>query len=145
MGIEVLVSTRSQRNIERARKEGAIWAADTSKKDMPGPVHAAIVFPPAGNLVEPALSQVELGGTVVLAPVSSSPITIKNYSENLWGRSIKTLYNLNRKDAEELLQLVKDMDPEIATVVVPFEELQDALIQVKHGNAAQPNVVIQVS
>lgn len=145
LGMEVLVSTRSTKNIERAKKEGAVWAADASKEPMPESLQAAIVFPPAGNMVEPTLAQVERGGTVVLAPVSSSPITIRNYSENLWGRSIQTLYNLNHVDAEEFLHMVEDLDMDIATVVVPFEDLEDALIQVKQGKAEQPNVVIQVS
>lgn len=145
LGIETYVSTRSEKNIERAKHEGATWAADASKERMPCSLDAAIVFPPAGNLVEPALAQVERGGTVVLAPVSSSPIRIENYSEHLWGRSIQTLYNLNRTDAQEFIAMVEDLDLDIGTKRVPFEELQDALILIKEGKAEQPNVVVDVA
>ncbi len=145
MGIETYVSTRSVKNIERAKREGATWAADASKEDMPCSLDAAVIFPPAGNLVEPALARVEQGGTLVLAPVSSSTITIANYSENLWGRSIKSLYNLNKKDAEEFFAMVENIDLTIGTTQVPFEALPDALIMVKQGKAEEPNVVIEIA
>ncbi len=145
MGIETYVSTRSPSNIERAKQAGANWAADSSQVRMPCRLDSAIIFPPAGNLVEPALSQIERGGTLVMAPVSSSTISIQEYSKNLWGRSIKTLYNLNSSDAEEFFKIIEGIDLNINTVLFPFEELQEALILVKQGKAEQPNVVIKVA
>ena len=145
LGIETYVSTRSLKNIERAKKEDATWAGDSSREKMPCKLDAAIIFPPAGNLVEPTLSQLENGGTLVLAPVSSTPINIDNYSENLWGRSIKTLYNINRAEANEFINMVEDLDLNLGTTLFPFEELQDALILVKQGKTEQPNVVIKIA
>lgn len=145
MGVETYVSTRSSRNIERAKREGAYWAADSSKENMPCKLDAAIIFPPAGNLVEPALSQLERGGTLVMAPVASSPIVINNYSENLWGHSIKSLYHLNKDDAGEFFSMVGSVNLKINTSQFPFEELQDALILVKQGKTEQPNAVIKVA
>ena len=145
MGIETYVSTRSLKNIEGAKREGANWAADSSKERMPCKLDAAIIFPPAGNLVEPALSQLEKGGTLVMAPVASSPIVINNYSENLWGHSIKSLYHVKRDDAEEFFNMVGSLNLNINTTLFPFEELQDALILVKQGKTEQPNVVIKVA
>jgi propanol-preferring alcohol dehydrogenase len=145
LGIETYVSTRSLKNIERAKKEGSNWAGDSSKERMPCKLDAAIIFPPAGNLVEPALSQLENGGTLILAPVSSTPIDIVNYSENLWGRSIKTLYNINRGDAKEFFNMAEGLDLDLGTTVFSFEELQDALIRVRQGKTEQPNVVIKIA
>jgi propanol-preferring alcohol dehydrogenase len=145
LGIEVYVSTRSQHNIESARREGAPWAANAAKEEMPCKLDAAILFPPAGNLVEPVLSQLEKGGTLVMAPVSASPIRIENYSENLWGRDIRTLYNLCRSDAEEFFEIVDRLALEMGTSLFPFEDLQDALILAKQGKLEQPNAVIKIS
>jgi len=145
MGIEVYVSTRSLKNIEDALNSGADWAADTSKEGMPCKLDSAIVFPPAGNLVEPALSQVENGGIVVLAPVSSSPIVIKNYSENLWGRTIETLYNVKKSEADEFLEIADRLQIKPERGIFPFEELQDVLIAVRHGKAKVANSVIEIS
>jgi propanol-preferring alcohol dehydrogenase len=145
MGIETYVSTRSSRNIERAKREGANWAADSSKESIPCKLDAAIIFPPAGNLVEPALSQLEKGGTLVMAPVASSPIVINNYSENLWGHSIKSLYHVKRDDAEELFNTVGSLNLNINISQFLFEELQDVLILVKQGKTEEPNAVIKVA
>jgi len=144
MDIEVYVSTRSSKNIQDAINHGADWAADTSKEQMPCTLDSAIVFPPAGNLVEPTLSQVEKGGTVVLAPVSSSPIVIENYTENLWGRTIETLYNLKKSEADEFLELADRLKITPERGIFPFEDLQDVLITVRHGKARVANSVIKI-
>jgi propanol-preferring alcohol dehydrogenase len=145
MDIEVYVSTRSPKNIEDAINQGADWAADTAKEQMPCTLDSAIVFPPAGNLVEPVLSQVEKGGTVVLAPVSSSPIVIENYTENLWGRTIETLYNLKKSEADEFLEIADRLKIKPERGIFPFEDLQDVLITVRHGKAQVANSVIEIS
>ena len=144
-GTEVYVSTRSRKNIEAARQEGAQWAANVAKEKMPCKLDAAILFPPAGNLVEPALSQLERGGTLVMAPVSMSTITIEDYSANLWGRDIRTLYNLKRSDAEEFFDIVDQLDLRVGTSVFPFEDLPDALVLVKQGKLPKPNAVIEIA
>jgi len=145
MDIETYVSTRSPKNIESARREGADWAADASKERMPCKLDAAIIFPPAGNLVEPVLSQLKKGGTLVMAPVSASPILIENYSQNLWEHSIQTLFHLRRSDAEEFFKLVNRLELKVGTSLFPFEELQDALLLAKHGELQQPDAVIKIA
>ena len=142
--IEVYVSTRSPKNIEAARREGARWAANAAREEMPAKLDAAIVFPPAGQLVEPALAQLERGGILVMAPVSSSLIKIEDYSANLWGRDIRTLYHLTRSDAEEFFGMVNQLGLQVGTTVFSFEDLPKALILAKQGKLAQPNAVIQV-
>jgi propanol-preferring alcohol dehydrogenase len=145
MGIETYVSTRSPKNIESARREGANWAADASKERMPCKLDSAIIFPPVGNLVEPVLAQLEKGGTLVMAPVSASPIVIENYSQDLWGHSIQTLFHLRRSDAEGFFKLVNELELKVGTSLFPFEELQDALILAKRGKLEQPNAVIKIA
>jgi propanol-preferring alcohol dehydrogenase len=145
MGIETFVSTRSPKNMETAKKEGASWVGDAAKEKMPDTLGTAIIFPPAGNLVEPALAQMEKGGNLVLAPVSSSPIVIDNYSENLWGRNIKTLYNLNKSDAEEFFSIVNGLNLNVGINLFSFDELPEALILVKKGEIENPNAVVKIA
>jgi propanol-preferring alcohol dehydrogenase len=144
LSIKTYVSTRSPKNIESALRDGATWAADASQENMPVKLDSAILFPPAGNLVEPILSQLKPGGDLVMAPVSSSNITIEGYSSNLWGRTIKTLYHLRRSDAEEFIEKVNDLDLELGVSLFPFEDLDDALIMTHQNQLAQPNAVIAV-
>ncbi|MGD8397909.1 MAG: alcohol dehydrogenase, partial [Anaerolineae bacterium] len=128
-----------------ARRDGARWAANAAKEEMPCKLDAAILFPPAGKLVEPVLAQLERGGILVMAPVSASPITIEHYSQNLWGRDVRTLYNLKRSDAEEFFAIVDQLDLHVGTSVFPFEKLPDVLTMAKQGRLPQPNAVIQLS
>jgi len=144
LNIKTYVSTRSPKNIERAMRDGATWAADASKENLPVKLDSAILFPPAGNLVEPILSQLIPGGDLVMAPVSSSNITIEDYSSNLWGRTMKTLYHLRRSDAEEFIEKVNDLDLELDVSLFPFEYLDDALIMTHQDKLEQPNAVIAV-
>jgi propanol-preferring alcohol dehydrogenase len=145
LGVEVYVSTRSRKNIESARREGALWAANAAEEVMPCELDAAILFPPAGNLVEPILAQLKKGGVLVMAPVSASPIRIQSYSENLWGRDIKTLYHLSRSDAIEFFEIIGRLEVEMGTSVFPFGDLQDALILARQGKLEQPNAVIEIA
>jgi propanol-preferring alcohol dehydrogenase len=144
LDLEVYVSTRSPENIDSAKKEGANWSGNAAQERMPCKLDAAIIFPPAGNLVEPVLSQLEKGGVLVMAPVSASRIVIENYSQNLWGRDIRTLYNLKRADAEAFIEMVNSLELQVGTRVFPFEALQDVLVLAKQGKLGQPNAVIKI-
>jgi propanol-preferring alcohol dehydrogenase len=143
--IATFVSTRSEKNIERARREGALWASDSFKQEMPVELDGAILFPPAGDLVEPILSKVKPGGTLVMAPVSCSTIGIENYSTNLWGRTIQTLYQLRRSDGMEFIEMAHELDLHPGVQIFPFDELDEALILAKQGKLKQPNAVLQIS
>ncbi|MCK4646521.1 MAG: alcohol dehydrogenase catalytic domain-containing protein [Candidatus Aminicenantes bacterium] len=145
LGIDVYVSTRSPRHIEEAKINGAVWAADAMKEEMPCTLNSAIVFPPAGVLVEPALCHVKIGGIVVLAPVSMSTIEVKNYSKNFWGRDVRTLYNVIKTEGQEFLSIAGKTNIRMGRQVFFFEELNEAMILVKKGKIEEPNAIIKVA
>ena len=144
LGVEVYVSTRSPNHKEEARKNGAVWAGNVMEDAFPETLDSAILFPSAGPLVEPSLVQVKKGGILVLAPVSMSLIEIKNYSDNLWGKDIRTLYNVNKEEAQEFLDIAGKTDMQMENHVFRFEELQEAMIQVKKGEIKEYNAVIRL-
>lgn len=145
LGIESYVSTRSSASKEEARRNGAVWVGNVMEEKIPVLLDSAILFPPAGALVEPSLSYVKKGGILVLAPVSMSMVEIKNYSENLWGRDVRTLYNVNRAEAEEFLKIAGQADIKMGRQVFSMEDLQEAMIHVKKGRIKEPNAVIRIS
>lgn len=144
LGLEVYVSSRSEVNLARARKHGAAWTGDAARESMPVDLDGSIVFPPAGPLVETALRRVKPGGVVVLAPVAMSRIVIEDYSVSLWGRDLRTLYNVNRRDAAEFLQLAREADLGLPTGVVPFGECQDALVRMRRGELGEAHAAVRV-
>ena len=145
LGLEVYVSTRSSLHKEEAKRNGAVWVGNVMEEHLPHRLDSAILFPPAGGLVEPSLTHVERGGILVLAPVSMSVIEIKDYSENLWGRDVRTLYNVKKAEAEEFLKIAAQTEMRMGRQVFPFEQLQEAMIQVKKGKIKEPNAVIKIS
>lgn len=142
-GIETLAITRSEPNKNRARELGADWVGGY-EDGIPGRLDAAIIFPPAGDLVEFALSQLDSGGKLVLAPVYMTPIEIKDYN-NIWmERSIVSLANITRKDGEEFLEIAPRVGIKTEVEVFPFDRLPEALSQAKAGKA-KGNAVIKMS
>jgi len=75
---------------------------------------------------------------------NQTPIEIKDYNLIWQERSIISLAHIARKDAVEFLQLANKIPLKAPIEVFPFEDLQEALIRVKHGKV-NGNAVIQIA
>ena len=118
-GREILAFTRQGDSAaqELARSLGASWAGSSEEKP-PGPLDAAILFAPVGNLVPRALQAVRKGGIVVCAGIHMSDIPAFAYSL-LWGeRRIVSVANLTRADGEAFLAIAPTVP--VRTVAVPY-------------------------
>jgi propanol-preferring alcohol dehydrogenase len=143
LGVETLVITRSEKNKNAAKELGADWVGSYEDK-LPCKLDAGIIFPPAGNLVEFALSQLDSGGRLVLAPVTSSPIEVKDYN-NIWmERSIVSLANTSRKDGTEFLKIADEINIKTNLETFEFDELPETLINAKYGKV-NGNAVIKIA
>lgn len=141
--IEVYAITRSEKNKNTAREIGADWVGGYDDK-IPVKLDAGIIFPPAGNLVSFALSQLDSGGRLVLGPVTMTPIEISDYNLIWQERSITSLAHISRKDGIEFLKIAGGADLKTFIEVFSFEDLQEALIRVKHGKI-NGNAVIKIA
>jgi propanol-preferring alcohol dehydrogenase len=129
-GCEVVVLTRGERHRELARELGATWigAAD----DVPPMTcDRAVVFAPAGELVPLALDVVRRGGTVSLAGIHMSDIPSFAY-RRLWGeRSLRSVANMTRRDAEEFMAIAAVAGVRSAYVTYPLDAANEALAAIK--------------
>ena len=81
---------------------GCLWAG-ASDAVPPEPLDAAILFAPIGALVPLALRAVRKGGAVVCAGIHMSQIPALDYAD-LWGeRTLVSVANLTRADAQNYL------------------------------------------
>jgi propanol-preferring alcohol dehydrogenase len=115
-----------------ARSLGAVWAG-ASEDAPPSPLDAAILFAPVGALVPRALAAVDRGGVVVCGGIHMSEIPAFPY-ELLWGeRTVRSVANLTRVDAEEFLALAPRVP--VRTEVEPFalEAANEALARLREG------------
>ena len=111
---------------------GAAWAGDSTRQ-CPQPLDAAIIFAPAGELVPAALRAVRKGGRVVCAGIHMSDIPSFPYAD-LWGeRSIASVANLTRADAEEFLPLAAQIPVATEVNVYPLEATNSALDDLRSG------------
>lgn len=102
-GAEVYVCTRDRDKHQTLAEElGATWTGDTFEAP-PAPMDASIVFAPAGEIVPPALSHLDKGGTLVLGGIHMSPIPEFQY-ELLYGeRVVRSVANNTRQDGHAFL------------------------------------------
>jgi propanol-preferring alcohol dehydrogenase len=115
-----------------ARDLGAEWAGG-SDEPVPERLDAAILFAPVGPLVPTALAAVTKGGTVVCAGIHMSDIPSFPYRIFWEERSIQSVANLTRRDAEEFLGLAPEVPVRTETVVFPLEEANEALRRLRSG------------
>lgn len=85
-----------------ARSLGVQWAG-SSDDVPPQPMDAAILFAPAGELVPTALRHLQPGGTVVCAGIHMSDIPSFPYRLLWMERSVRSVANLTRRDAQDFM------------------------------------------
>ncbi len=141
MDIEVYISTRSEEHKRVALQYGADWVGNLAHQDFPHKVDAFIFFPTAGHLVERALANTLPAATLVLGAVAMTPITIKDYTSNLWGRRIKTVYQVRRDYGIEFLEIADKLKLTIEKEIVSFNDVPDAMLRLKRGEI---NGMVQV-
>ena len=142
-GIRVYAFTRAgdAKAQEFARSLGAIWAGPSTEAP-PEELDAAIIFAPMGLLVPEALKAVAKGGRVVCGGIHMSDIPSFPYAI-LWGeRMVRSVANLTRVDAEELLQLAPRVPVRTEVQRYPLEGANEALHQMRQGELRGAAVLV---
>jgi propanol-preferring alcohol dehydrogenase len=111
---------------------GAVWAGG-SEQSPPEELDAAIVFAPDGALVPRALRALARGGTVVCGGIHMSDIPSFPYSDLWEERSVRSVANLTRCDAEEFLALAPRVPVRTQVTTYPLERANEALADLRAG------------
>ncbi len=123
-----------------AEQLGARWVGSSNERP-PQPLDAAIIFAPAGELVPAALRAVDKGGRVICAGIHMSDIPSFPYAD-LWGeRSICSVANLTRADAEEFLPLAAAIPVRTEVHCYSLEQVNEALDDLRNGRFAGAAVI----
>jgi propanol-preferring alcohol dehydrogenase len=141
-GVDCYVATRSARDRDRAMELGAAWAGAT---DDPPPValDAAVTFAPAGAVVAAAVRALDRGGTVAINAIHLDGLPAMPYEDLWWERSIRSVANVTRRDAEEFLAIAARLRLTTDVEVHPLESANVALGRVASG-AVSGTAVLQV-
>ena len=124
-----------------ARDLGAAWTGDSSQPP-PELLDAAIIFAPVGALVPAALRAVDRGGRVVCAGIHMSDIPAFPYAI-LWGeRSVLSVANLTRRDAQEFLALAPQIPIRTSIETMPLAQANEALTKLREGKLMGAAVLV---
>ncbi len=131
-GCEVFVFTRSPEHRKLALELGAAWAGG-AEEEPPGKLDSAIIFAPAGPLVPMALRALHKGGTLALAGIHMTPIPRMEYNLLYGERTVRSVANSTRKDAEELLRLAAEIPIHTEVEVYHLEVANEVLLRLKRS------------
>jgi propanol-preferring alcohol dehydrogenase len=131
-GCQVYVTTRSQKDRERALSLGAAWAGGYDE-NPPEPLDAAVTFAPAGDVVVAALRALDKGGTVAINAIHLDRVPEFPYDLLWWERQVASVANYTRDDAREYLELAESIPIETSVDVFPLREGNEALKRLAEG------------
>ena len=120
---------------------GAVWAGDSDALP-PNPLDAAIIFAPVGALVPLALKALAKGGPLVCAGIHMSDIPAFPYSLLWEERSIASVANLTRRDAEEFFALAPRIPVRATTQIFPLTQANEALHLLRTGKLQGAAVLV---
>ena len=127
---QVYVFTRSESHRQLARALGAVWAGDA--RDDPGPrLHSSITFAPAGWIVPEALRILDKGGTLAINAIHMSPIPEMPYDLIYHERTLRSVANSTRQDAQNLLEIAAQIPIKAEVQTFPLEGANRALQALK--------------
>ena len=142
-GVEVFAITRpgDEAAQQLATSLGAVWAGP-SGVSLPNTLDAAIIFAPVGELLPEALGAVAKGGSVVCAGIHMSPIPSFPY-HLLWGeRTVRSVANLTRADAEAFLALAPQVPVHTEVTSFPLAQANQALQRLREGQITGAAVLL---
>jgi len=140
-GCRVSVFTRSPEHRALAAALGAEWVG-SAEQDPPHPLDRAILFAPAGWLVPVALRHVRKGGTVAINAIHMSPIPEMDYNVLYGERTVRSVANVTRRDAEEFMQLAAQIPITTEVQTFPLEEANRALLMMKRSELKGAGVLV---
>jgi propanol-preferring alcohol dehydrogenase len=140
-GCEVHVASRTAADLERATAFGA-GSVGGYDDPPPQPLDAAITFAPVGSVVVSALRALDRGGTVVINAIHLDGIPAFPYDDLWWERSIRSVANVTRRDAQEYLDLAAEIPVRTEIEVHPLADGNEALVRLDRGEIAGAAVLV---
>jgi propanol-preferring alcohol dehydrogenase len=131
-GCRVYVFSRGGEHLRLAQELGAVWTG-LAQDRPPVELDASVIFAPAGWIVPLALQHLRPGGTLAINAIYMSPIPEMPYDLLYRERTVRSVTNFTRQDAEEFLRFAAEIPVRTEVEVFRLEAANDALQRLKHG------------
>jgi propanol-preferring alcohol dehydrogenase len=139
--METYAFARSEHHRTLAKKLGAKWVG-SPEENPPEPLSHAIIFAPVGEMVVKALKDLDRGGKMAINAIHMSPIPSISYEDLYYEKSIQSVTHGTRKDAEDLLSLLKECPLHTEVETFPLEKANEALFKQKQSKMAAAGVLL---
>ncbi|MAS33432.1 MAG: alcohol dehydrogenase [Anaerolineaceae bacterium] len=132
-GCEVYVFIRGEAHKRHAHYLGAAWVGE-AQDEPPQPLDRSIIFAPAGWIVPLALGHLRKAGTLCINAIHMSDIPQMPY-HLLWNeRTIRTVANATRRDAEAFMPLAAEIPVHTDTEVFDLDAANHVLQKMKRSD-----------
>ena len=139
---DVYVGTRGESHRQLAVSLGATWVGTEDDKP-PVALDRAVTFAPSGKVVVSALASLRKGGVVAINAIHLDHMPEFDYDTLLWGeRQIRSVANMTRQDARDLLQVAHDLHIRPQVQAFPLEHANEALMSLKEETAHGSAVIV---
>ncbi len=128
----VSVFTRRAAHQALAASLGAGWTG-RAEESPPAPLDRAVIFAPAGSLVPLALKHLRKGGTLAINAIHTSPIPELDYNLLYGERTVRSVANATRRDAEAFMQLAAEIPVRAEATIFPLTAANATLAALKRG------------
>jgi propanol-preferring alcohol dehydrogenase len=137
----VFVFTRSASHRDHALSLGAEWTGSATDPP-PTPLDRAVIFAPSGALVPAALAHLRPGGTLAINAVSMSDIPSFPYSIVYGERTLRSVANATRRDAAEFLKLAAEIPIQVTVQTFGLKEANRVLQLLKDSKVDGAAVLV---
>jgi len=137
---EVFVVSRTERELELAKKLGAIWAGHIDELDEK--LDGVLVFAPSGELLVKGLEKIKKGGVVVSGGIYVSPLPKFDYSHIFPEKTLTSTAHTTRENVKEFLKIAGEFKIKTEINEYKLEDANLALFNIKHSKVKGSSILI---
>lgn len=135
LGLDVYVVSRTQKELDLAKKLGARWTGHIDD-NMGTLLDAGIVFAPSGELLVQSLTKLDKGGTIVSAGIYTTPLPGFPYSYIYPEKCLTSIAHTTRKNVQEFLGIASQFKIRTQYNEYKLEQANQALLNIKHSKVS---------
>lgn len=141
LGLEVYVVSRTQQELDLAKKLGAKWVGHIDE-DMGTLLDAGIVFAPSGELLVESLRKLDKGGRIVSAGIYTTPLPGFDYSLIYPEKCLTTIAHTTRKNINSFLRIASEFKIKTQINKYALTDANQSLLNIKHSKVSGSSVLV---
>lgn len=141
LGLEVYVVSRTQQELDLAKKLGAKWVGHIDD-DMGTLLDAGIVFAPSGELLVESLKKLDKGGRIVSAGIYTTPLPGFDYSLIYPEKCLTAIAHTTRENVGSFLRVASEFKIKTQINKYALTDANQLLLNIKHSKVSGSSVLV---